>query len=302
MLSRSPVRVARVALAVAEQTLPRYASKYSRHDYTLPQLAACLLVQRFYKLDLRSAEVLLAEHRELRRALRLKKAPDHTTLWRAQRALTPPDFERMLDGTVRLARRAGFLAEPGERGSTVALDSTSLASGWTSRHYFRFKTRGPSAAPGAYRGYPKWSVAVDTDSHLLLAQVADVGPRHDTCEVRPLVVNAQRRRHSRTLLADAGYDSAASHTLCREQHVRPVIRVKLPPTCPGPQRVSHPGRRKLLLHLPRRTYGQRWQAESFFSSHKRRFGDALGGRSERRRAKETLLHGVLHNCALLIAS
>ncbi|RKH01243.1 transposase [Corallococcus carmarthensis] len=250
MLTKSCLKLARVALAAAEQALPRYSSKYSRHDFTLPQLTACLLVQRFYRLDLRGAEVLLVEHESLRQVLGLKSAPDHTTLWRAQRRLPPPRLGRLLDETVRMTERSGLIRPSGSAGSTLALDSTSLASGWTSRHFFRFKTRPSACARGGWRGYPKWSIGVDTRSHLLLAQVADVGPRHDTCEVQELVLQAQHRRSSRMLLADAGYDSAQTLQLCHTQRLRPIIRVKPPPNCPHPSRVQNPERRHLLRNRP----------------------------------------------------
>ncbi|MBZ4334874.1 transposase [Corallococcus sp. AS-1-12] len=128
----------------------------------------------------------------------------------------------------------------------------------------------------------------------LLAQVADVGPRHDTCEVQQRVLQSQHRHSSSIILADAGDDSTRTLRRCRTHRLRPISRVKLPP----PSRVQNRERRSLLLHLPRRLYARRWQAESFFSSLKRRFGDVLAGRTWRQRVRETLLHGVLHNCAL----
>ena len=41
-LSKSPVRVARAALAVAEAMLADYAHRFSPHRFTQPQLFACL--------------------------------------------------------------------------------------------------------------------------------------------------------------------------------------------------------------------------------------------------------------------
>lgn len=53
----------RVAFALAAQTLPKYASKFSRHDFTLPQLFACLVVREHQRKSYRAAEVLLRDRR-----------------------------------------------------------------------------------------------------------------------------------------------------------------------------------------------------------------------------------------------
>jgi len=39
----------RTAFALARKALPKYSSKFSRHDFTLPQLFACLVVKAFLK-------------------------------------------------------------------------------------------------------------------------------------------------------------------------------------------------------------------------------------------------------------
>lgn len=74
------VRFARVALEVAEAVLPDYRTKFSKHTFTQPQLLAVLCLMRYEDWTLRKTEVRLAEHGELRSALGLGKAPDHTTL------------------------------------------------------------------------------------------------------------------------------------------------------------------------------------------------------------------------------
>ena len=78
------VRYATVAHAVAAAVLPRYARPRSKHTYTQPQLLAVLLLMRYDGWTFRDAEVRLAEHAELRRALGFQgtRVPDYTTLWR----------------------------------------------------------------------------------------------------------------------------------------------------------------------------------------------------------------------------
>lgn len=86
-MTKSAVAVAEEALRAGEGALPRYASKFSRHDFTLPQLFAVLVVRKLLREDYRGMEVRLGEWAELRRALRLQKVPDHSTLCLAEAKL-----------------------------------------------------------------------------------------------------------------------------------------------------------------------------------------------------------------------
>jgi len=299
LLTKSPVRFARMAIAVARQQLPRYRTRFSRRDYEWPQLVACLLVRQFLRLDYRGTEQVLREFTALRRALGLRCTPDHTALCRALRNLTLPQLERLLDETV--ARMVRLRCGPGRppQHATVIPDSTGLRFDCTSRSYWhRIKRH------GRFHRWPKWSIAADRKTHMILSQVADIGPRSDHCEFAALVDEAQRRRPSTELLADAGYDSHHNLRWCQEHHgLTAIIKVKKVGR-PGPQGVegspiTSPLRRRLFDRLPRRRYGQRWQVESAFSAHKRRFGDRIHSRTQARRRREQLLRGVLHNCAVL---
>ena len=86
-MTKSAVRLARQALAVGRAALPAYSSRYSRKDYTQPQLCALLVLRQFLRTDYRGLTVLLAEWTELRRALGLKKVPHYSTLCYAERRL-----------------------------------------------------------------------------------------------------------------------------------------------------------------------------------------------------------------------
>lgn len=86
-MTKSPLALARQALRAAQRALPSYSSKYSRKDYTLPQLFSILVLRQFFQTDLRGIEHILREFSDLREALGLKRVPDHTTLCRAQQLL-----------------------------------------------------------------------------------------------------------------------------------------------------------------------------------------------------------------------
>lgn len=79
-MAKSAVQVGREALAVGKRALPSYSSRFSRHDYTQPQLFALLVLKHFLRTDYRGLATLLAEWSELRRVLGLKKVPHYPTL------------------------------------------------------------------------------------------------------------------------------------------------------------------------------------------------------------------------------
>jgi len=51
----------RVAYFLASQSLPTYSHKFSRHDFTLPQLFVCLVVKEQLKRSYRGAEAVLRD-------------------------------------------------------------------------------------------------------------------------------------------------------------------------------------------------------------------------------------------------
>jgi hypothetical protein len=84
---KSPLELARVALASAREALPQYSSRFSRHDYTQHQLYALVALRRLLRTDYRGLEATLRDWAELREALGLSRVPDHSTIQRAERRL-----------------------------------------------------------------------------------------------------------------------------------------------------------------------------------------------------------------------
>ena len=79
-MTPSVLRLAREALAVGCAALPPYSGPHSRHDFTQPQLFALLVLRQRLRTDYRGLATLLAEWRELRRVLGLRKVPHYSTL------------------------------------------------------------------------------------------------------------------------------------------------------------------------------------------------------------------------------
>jgi hypothetical protein len=86
-MTKSPLALAREALAVGEAGLPLYGSIRSRHDFSLPQLFAVLVLREFFKTDYRGIVQLLHDLSDLREILGLEKVPHFTTLQKAKQRL-----------------------------------------------------------------------------------------------------------------------------------------------------------------------------------------------------------------------
>ncbi len=87
---------ARMALEMATQVLPPYRTRFSKHQFTQPQLLAVLLLMRYEDWTFREAENRLREHQELRATLHLQAVPDYTTLYRFLRRLPDDTIDRGL--------------------------------------------------------------------------------------------------------------------------------------------------------------------------------------------------------------
>jgi len=86
-MTKSPVALAREALAVGRSALEPYSSRRSRHDFTQPQLFAILVLREFFRTDYRGVAELLKDLADLREVLELEKVPHFTTIQKAHERL-----------------------------------------------------------------------------------------------------------------------------------------------------------------------------------------------------------------------
>ena len=86
-MTKSPRAVALEALRVGQQALPAYHSRFSRKDFTQPQLFAALALKAFLNTDYRGVAQLLDDWADLRAELGMSKAPHPATLCRAAQRL-----------------------------------------------------------------------------------------------------------------------------------------------------------------------------------------------------------------------
>jgi len=317
--SRSPWKVLRDAHEFARRVWPKlYSSPWSRHDFTLPQLFACLVVREQLNLSYRKAEALFRDAPHWLAMIGMTRAPDHNTLWRAFALVAETRrVNRMLDLMAQAFARAKLLrALTAIRPLTI--DSTCFEERHRSRHYERRCRKMKLREGGKYaekidpaevnasrshkaRRMPKLALAVASGCHLVLAARARTGTGSDSPDFQPLLYRAWRRANVKVAVADPGFDGEHNHRAARlDMGVRSVI----PPNIGRPSDRPPAGRFRRLMRqrfdrkADRRTYGQRAQSETVNSMIKRNFGDALRSIRAKRREQEMLLRTLTHNVML----
>ena len=102
---KSPRKVLIAAYALATAVIPAHLSKFSRKDFTGPQLFACLVLREHQKKSYRGIVALLKDCPHWCADIGLKKVPDHNTLCRAHKQLVKPGVvEKMMDVSIATAR------------------------------------------------------------------------------------------------------------------------------------------------------------------------------------------------------
>jgi hypothetical protein len=314
--------VLNVAFRLALLLFPHYRCKFSRHDFTLPQLFACLVLREFYGLSYRRAERLLRDSPDWLAEIGLPVAPDHNTLWRAFKViLKTPRVNRMLDLLAACFVREKLLQLSH---MPLAMDSTCFEQHHRSTHYDRrcrqirlkaeMKSGKTPEKPGSWgksvnssrrrrlRAMPKLSVAVASGCHLILAARTRLGNGSDAPDFDDLLFQSWNRAAVKGVVADAGYDSEANHRIAREEMgVRSIIPSGIGrPTSKLPSgRWSCNMARRFARKADKKLYGQRSQSETVHSMIKRNQGSSLRSRTPERRKQEMMLKVLTHNIALL---
>jgi hypothetical protein len=278
------VKFATTALHVGQAALPAYRSKFSKRRFQQPQLLAILCLMRYEDWTFREAEVRLAEHTELRRALGLRQVPDYTTVYRFLRRLDEAALEQTLNAVVHRLTR-----QPGEQ-ATVAVDATGLAPGAISTFFVkRAKDRGEGFT---WRHWLKWTMAVDVERRCIVAQTARRGPTNDCATLRPLVDAAHRRVSIGLVLADAEFDSERNH-----QHIRQILQAHsvIPAKRGGAHWRIQGVRAQMRQEFPAHLYRRRALIESLISAVKRKLSARAPGRSLQTQCLQALLLGIAYN-------
>jgi len=277
---------ARVAFDCAAAILPRYRSRFSKHQFTQPQLLAVLCLMRSEDWTFRETEVRLREHRELRAVLQLTAVPDYTTLYRFLRRLDDSTIDGVLGESVR---RFKAQRRSRRRRARAAIDGTELSLNATSSFFIR-RIEQHSRGMTRWSHWLKYLIAGDLDDQIILAQRTRQAPWCDCRALPGLADAAARVTPIGLLLADAEFDTEANH-----QHIRQRLGARsiIPAKRGRSSRVGIRG--QMRRHFPRRIYAQRAKVETIFSIIKRKLSARAPGRSLSTQTRQALLLGLTFN-------
>jgi hypothetical protein len=300
--SKSPRKVAMVALGAGKEAFSDYSHIYSPHKFTQPQLFACLVLKEFEKKDYRGICQLLEDCPSLCQAIGLASVPHFTTLQKAsRRLLTQRRVRRLIDHTVRKIRGRK------RRVAYAAVDSSGFDAHHASRYFIwrRDNQKGDEKRPKkrhSYKRYGKLMIIIDCATHAILAAVASVGPTPDVAELDRVLEELPKSQTVLHMVGDAGFDSAHNHRILREGR---GIRSTIPPDTGRP--VKDPGtlpkdkyRRLMKTRFNTKAYRKRPQVETTFSMLKRNLGSALRARTHWGRYRDLFLRALTHNIALAL--
>jgi hypothetical protein len=304
--SKSPRKVAMVALAAGKDAFSDYSHKFSPKKFTQPQLFACLVLKEFERKDYRGVTQLLSDWPQLRQDLGLRVVPHFTTLQKASRRLLKMEHVRkLLDETVRRIHR---------RRRSVPFAAAD-SSGFDARHASRYfiwrrdnRTRDGEKRPKkpvSYQRYGKLMLVVGCASHAILAAVASHGPTPDIDQLDGVLRQLPAGLKLRHMVLDAGFDSAHNHRLLRHHY---GMRSTIPPTHGRPAKDPNAlprdrYRRMMKLRFKNgapKAYRKRPQVETVISMLKRNLGAALRAKTPHGRRRDMLLRVLTHNVALAL--
>lgn len=276
-----------------------YSHRNSPKKFTQHQLFALLVLKEFHNTTYRGIWGILKDSPNLREAIELRHTPHWTTIQKAgDRLLKAPRVERLISSTIERAIATGKMkAKPKQ----IAIDTSGFEATSTSRYYARRRKatqKNGEKGPVSLRRFPKLGLAVDCESHFIVAAVAGQGPTPDFGYFEPLLLGSLRRVWPRSVLADAGFSSEANHELARDEL---GIQSLMPSTNGRPTDKEPTGywrcMMKRFLHLSH--YGQRWQVETGYSMIKRRLGEVVRAIAYHGRRKLLLLKAITMNLMLL---
>jgi len=153
------------------------------------------------------------------------------------------------------------------------------------------------------KGYLKIHVAVNIKTKEILALIVTDGKVHDVKILKKLVNNVldnQDKKKIKSVLADGAYDSNTNFEYLQEKKITPAIKVRRnsivsPKNSRLRNRESRLQTKDLLKWKEKRKYGQRWMAETAFSSIKRMFGEYTSATKFQNMLKEMMIKVSLYN-------
>jgi hypothetical protein len=241
------------ALEVAK-SIPRYFSKFSKKLYCNHQKFAIYVLMQKLKMTTRGVVSFVRNNPDVKLYLGLHRVPNHSTIVRF----------------VKKIKKLTYAMLGIKQASIVAVDATGFELESKSYYYRNIDKRLFKNYIKRTKHYMKLSIAIDTNTQLILAHKMRYGPRNDNIDFKELL----RELKVDCVVADKGYSSKANRRfVLNNLHAMPIIPYKKTESiyklCGG----------RKILNFDENIYHQRSKIETVFSVLKRKYGSCLRCRS-----------------------
>ena len=247
------------------KNIPRYFSKFSNKIYCNHQKFAIYILMQKLKLTTRGIVSFIRSNPLLCMHFGLFRIPVHTTIVR---------FVAKIEKQIPIL--LGI-----KQAINVAVDSTGFEL--ESKSYY-FRNLKYSDEKQKTKRYMKLSIAIDTDTQLIMNYKIRKKLRHDTQDFKHLLKDIVCKQ----VLADKGYDS---------RDLRKFVRRKLNaiPVIPVRNHTNFYGYFKSGVKVDGKNYHQRSKVETIFSVIKRKYGSVLRNKSYATQRVELISKMITYN-------
>jgi IS5 family transposase len=206
--------------------------------------------------------------------------------------LTAPDYTTLNRRLNRLKADLGVDDIQSDEPVTIAVDASGIKvanSGDWIRHVWKKR-----------KGYLKIHLAVDVKTGEIIAMEVTSEKDGDNKMFKPLIEAAVGICRIERVLADGAYDAKENFTLLAKQGIDPAVKVRRNSVaksrgCMARKQVVAEQMKDYGEWRDKHQYGQRWKAETVFSSLKRIFGEYVTAKKYVNMIREMLLKATLYN-------
>jgi len=277
--------------ALKKTRIPLFSCKFSKKTYTQHQLLAMLVLKTYLNTDYRKTCQIAEELWASAEIIELTKIPHFTTLQKFFCRIPNAWLETLLCRVLHHFKSIQYLA----------IDSTGLATGRTSKYYQERIGKGIWTSD-----FLKMSLLLDVKRRLPLAACFHNRSRHrhDIRDFLPLLKKV--KKPVKYFLADKAYDFEKNFAVLHERGMEAIIPIRV-----GWYDVNGRCRKRMIEKWARhpaieKQYHQRSLIESFFSALKRRLGEEVRSRLWHLQRREGMMKVVVYSmlrqsgCLLLI--
>jgi hypothetical protein len=264
--------------------IPLHFSKFSNKLYSNYKHLFLLVYKQFRKFTYEELLTDLADNRNLRVYLGLKKLPHYTTFIKFAKKLPSLVIDKLLQAFKVL------IPEP----KKVAIDATGITLDNASQHYCKrigLKTK--------KRSFLKATFIVDIENYIILLCKTRKKARHDTKDAKPMIKKLAKKYKPDIFYGDRGYDDNNVFKLVFENlNAYPLIlqrRLNIPKHLR-----SGVYRKETIDVFDYGEYLQRNKIETLNSMFKKRFGSSIKSRHHKLQKFEMLTRVIAFNIDRLI--